>query len=91
MLSKYKTGTTNLFSKVKILENEKGKSLILTCIREIDAKNITATIMIKASNKELESKYSLLRDFISKHIKNGFRLYINVGKVKYLRYRFLVG
>lgn len=49
-------------------------------------KNITATIMIKASNKELESKYSLLRDFISKHIKNGFRLYIKTEENKNARY-----
>ena len=47
-------------------------------------KEITATIIIKGKYSELEQKYSQFRDFVSKHIKNGFRLYVktqmNVGE-----------
>ena len=39
-------------------------------------KNITGTILIKGKFDELERKYNKLRDFISKNIKNGFRLYV---------------
>ncbi len=69
LLSKYKTGTTNLFSKVKILENEKGKSLILTCIREIDAKNINDIIQEVQnflSEKSIE-EYRVSVDFDSQY------------------------
>lgn len=45
--------------------------------------SITGTILIKGKYSELEQKYAQFRDFISKHIKNGFRLYVktqeNVG------------
>ena len=49
-------------------------------------KNITGTIIIKGKYSELESKYATLRDFISKHIKNGFRLYLKTENNKPARY-----
>lgn len=46
-------------------------------------KSITGTIIIKGKYSELEQKYAQFRDFISRHIKSGFRLYVktqaNVG------------
>lgn len=49
-------------------------------------KNITGTIIIKGLNSELETKYAQLRDFISKHIKTGFRLYLKVRENVSARY-----
>lgn len=49
-------------------------------------KTITGTIIIRGLYSELESKYSRLRDFISKHIKNGFRFYLKTEENKPARY-----
>ena len=49
-------------------------------------KNITGTIIIKGLNSELESKYAQLRDFISKYIKTGFRLYLKTQENVSARY-----
>lgn len=49
-------------------------------------KNITGTIIIKGLNSELETKYAQLRDFISKYIKTGFRLYLKVRENVSARY-----
>lgn len=49
-------------------------------------KDITGTIIIKGANKDLEAKYARLRDFISKHNDNGFRLYVKTQENKAERY-----
>lgn len=49
-------------------------------------KTITGTIIIRGLYSELEGKYALLRDFVSKHMKNGFRLYIKTQEDKPARY-----
>lgn len=49
-------------------------------------KAITGTIIIKAPNKDLESKYATLRDFISKYNDDGFRLYVQTQENKPARY-----
>lgn len=49
-------------------------------------KNITGTIIIKGANKDLEAKYSVLRDFISRHNKKGFKLYVKTEESREARY-----
>lgn len=49
-------------------------------------KNITGTIIIKGANKDLEAKYAVLRDFISKHNKKGFRFYVKTQESREARY-----
>jgi hypothetical protein len=49
-------------------------------------KAVTGTIIIKAANKDLESKYATLRDFISKYNDDGFRLYVQTQENKPARY-----
>lgn len=49
-------------------------------------KSVTGTIIIKAPNKDLESKYALLRDFVSKYNDEGFRLYVKTEESKPERY-----
>lgn len=49
-------------------------------------KAVTGTIIIKGANKELESKYATLRDFVSKHNDSGFRLYVQTEERKQARY-----
>lgn len=47
---------------------------------------ITGMIIIKGANKELEALYNNLRDFISKHNKKGFRLYVQAEEGFTARY-----
>lgn len=48
--------------------------------------DITGIIIIRGSNNELEGKYALLRDFISKYNNVGFRLYVKTQENKDARY-----
>lgn len=48
--------------------------------------DITGVVLIKSANKDLEKKYAELRDFISKNIKKGFRLYVQTQKEVQARY-----
>lgn len=47
---------------------------------------ITGIIIIRGLYSELEAKYSILRDFISKYIKEGFRLYVQTQENVQARY-----